>query len=972
MDAPAKAKAAPRLFLIDAYALLYRAFYAFGDRPLTNAKGENTSAPFGFATFLHDVVEEHRPEYLAVVFDSGRSHREELYPEYKATRKKMPAELRDSLPRVRELVEAFRGRVVEVEGWEADDVIGTLASRAAQRGAQAVIVSGDKDFYQLVSGAVRLLNPGRGGPGGVATHWVDEERAVKKFGVRPDRVVDYLALVGDSSDNVPGAPGIGPKTAVKLLDEYGTVEAALDRAQELKAKRARTSLVANRKQVLLSKELVTIRTDVDVDVELDDLRVSTPDAERLRKLYVELEFRTLLGRLGGSSFGASRAADGRGGDVALEREYAVVSSLEEVADVVRACRQAGTVGVATLNRTLEPTRGSVAGLALAPKAGRAFYLPFGHDAGTMTLALGGLGELGELGQDAEGGDPQRQTRPAPDAPDPDAPHQADRAEPQIVPNLPPLDSAEMKSVRDLLADPDVAKAGHDLKRSLIACRRAGAELAGPLKDAMVASYVLDPSRRSHDLAALSTDFLGFEAAPPSKATGKGKKRRDFGEVSAGEAREYACEQADLPLRLWERFAEELAARDPELQRLFDDLETPLVPVLAEVEMAGVGIDAAFFTRMSGRLEEDLRLIREEIYRVAGADFNINSTPQLREVLFERLKLPVLKRTKTGPSTDSTVLEELAAEGHDLPRLLLEYRQLEKLRGTYVDALPALVNPETRRIHTTFNQTVAATGRLSSSDPNLQNIPVRTDLGREIRRGFVAPPGALLLTADYSQIELRVLAHYSGDPVFVRAFRQDKDIHRETAAVVFGVAVDDVTGQMRDRAKTVNFATIYGQGPFSLSRRLGISMDEAKAFIAAYFERFAGVRRYLDGQVERAKETGYVETLMGRRRRVPELWAKSWNVRQFGERVACNTPIQGTAADLMKVAMIRLAAILRGDPQARLLLQVHDELVLEVDEERVTEVAATVREVMESAMGLDVPLRVDTGAGKSWYDCATKK
>ncbi len=957
MDIPAKA--APRLFLIDAYALLYRAFYAFGDRPLTNAKGENTSAPFGFATFLHDVVEEHRPEYLAVVFDSGRSHREELYPEYKATRKKMPAELRDSLPRVRELVEAFRGRVVEVEGWEADDVIGTLASRAAQRGAQAVIVSGDKDFYQLVSGNVRLLNPGRGGPSGVATHWVDEEGAVKKFGVRPDRVVDYLALVGDSSDNVPGAPGIGPKTAVKLLDEYGTVEAALDRAQELKAKRARTSLVANRKQVLLSKELVTIRTDVDVDVEFDALRVSTtPDAERLRKLYVELEFRTLLGRLGGSSFGASRTADGRGGggDVAVEREYAVVSSLEEVADVVRACQQAGTVGVAMLNRTLEPTRGSVAGLALAPKAGRAFYLPFGHEAGTMTLALGGLGE-----------------RTDPDAPDPaDQADPANRAEPQIVPNLPPLDSEEMKSVRDLLADPDVVKAGHDLKRSLIACRRAGAELAGPLKDAMVASYVLDPSRRSHDLAALSTDFLGFEAAPPSRATGKGKKRRDFGEVSAGKAREYACEQADLPLRLWERFAEELAARDPELQRLFDDLETPLVPVLAEVEMAGVGIDAAFFTRMSGRLEEDLRLIREEIYRVAGTDFNINSTPQLREVLFERLKLPVLKRTKTGPSTDSTVLEELAAEGHDLPRLLLEYRQLEKLRGTYVDALPALVNPETRRIHTTFNQTVAATGRLSSSDPNLQNIPVRTDLGREIRRGFVAPPGALLLTADYSQIELRVLAHYSGDPVFVRAFRQDKDIHRETAAVVFGVAVEEVTGQMRDRAKTVNFATIYGQGPFSLSRRLGISMDEAKAFIAAYFERFAGVRRYLDGQVERAKETGYVETLMGRRRRVPELWAKSWNVRQFGERVACNTPIQGTAADLMKVAMIRLAAILRDDPQARLLLQVHDELVLEVDEERVTEVAATVREVMESAMGLDVPLRVDTGAGKSWYDCAKKK
>ena len=957
MDVPAKN--APRLFLIDAYALIYRAFYAFGDRPLTNAKGENTSAPFGVAAFLHDILEEHRPDYLAVVFDAGRSHREVLYPEYKATRKKMPAELRDSLPRVRELVEAFRGRVVEVEGWEADDVIGTLAAKAVGRGLEAVIVSGDKDFYQLVSGGVRLLNPGRRGASGVATHWVDEENAAKKFGVPPARVVDYLALVGDSSDNVPGAPGIGPKTAVKLLDAYGTVEAALDHAEEVKAKRVRESLVANREQVLLSKELVTIRTDMAMEVDFDDLRVSAPDAERLRALYVKLEFRTLLGRLGGGSFPTGAVAGGGRTGIAAGAQYEVVSSVEGMADMVRACREAGTVGVAVLTQTLEPARGGIAGLALAPEAGRAFYLPVGHDDSAMDLALGGTDDLGELGQSAA----------ADIAPDQVAPDQVPQDQQAVVPNLPPLESDDMAPLRELLADPAVVKVGHDLKRSLVACRRVGVALAGPLKDAMVASYVLDPGRRRHDLAALSTDFLGFETTPSSKATGKGRKRRDFGDVpTSPAARDFACEQADLPLRLWERFAGELAARAPEMQRLFDELETPLIPVLAEMELAGVGIDAAFFTQMSARLEEDLRLIREEIYRVGGADFNINSTPQLREVLFERLKLPILKRTKTGPSTDSTVLEELAAAGHELPRLLMDYRQLEKLRGTYVDALPALADPKTRRIHTTFNQTVAATGRLSSSDPNLQNIPVRTDVGREIRRGFVAAPGTLLLTADYSQIELRVLAHYSADPVFVRAFREEKDIHRETAAVVFDVAVEDVSGQMRDQAKTVNFATIYGQGPFSLGRRLGISMGEAKAFIAAYFERFAGVRRYLDEQVERAKETGYVETLMGRRRRVPELWAKSWNVRQFGERVACNTPIQGTAADLIKVAMIRLADILKSDPGARMLLQVHDELVLEVAEDRVPEVAATVTEVMESAMQLDVPLRVDTGSGKSWYDC----
>lgn len=993
MEVPAKT--VPRLFLIDAYALIYRAFYAFGNRPLTNAKGENTSAPFGFATFLHDVFETHRPDYLAVVFDSGRSHREKLYPEYKATREKMPAELRESLPRVRELVEAFRGRVVEVEGWEADDVIGTLASRAVEEGIEAVIVSGDKDFYQLVSGRVRLLNPGRGGPSGVATHWVDEATAAKKFGVPPERVVDYLALVGDSSDNVPGAPGVGPKTAAKLLNEHGTVEAALDCAEEVKAKRVRESLIANREQVLLSKELVAIRTDVAVEVEIDDLRVSAPDADRLRDLYVALEFRTLLGRLGGSGIARETASDEAGTEGGAE--YAVVSSLEEVAEVVRACREAGTIGVAALTRTLEPTRGTIAGLALAPATGRAFYLPVGHTEAKTAPPLDGLGELGALGEaarddrpgsdhcnddsgsdhrddgpdsdhcDDHSGSDHRDARPDPD---PSARDQVPRGSPPSVPthNLPPLDSDGMAPVRDLLADPGVAKVGHDLKRSLVACRRAGVELAGPFKDAMVASYVLDPGRRRQDLTALATDFLGADVTPASSATGKGKDRRDFGEAPASAARDFACEQAELPLRLWARFAEELAARGPDAQRLIDDLETPLIPVLAEMELAGIGIDAPFFARTSVRLEEELRLIRGDVYRVAGTDFNINSTPQLREVLFERLELPVLKRTKTGPSTDSTVLEELAAAGHELPRLLMEYRQLEKLRGTYVDALPALVNPETRRIHTTFNQSVAATGRLSSSDPNLQNIPVRTDLGREIRRGFVAPPGALLLTADYSQIELRVLAHYSLDPVFVRAFREEKDIHRETAAVVFGVEVEEVTAQMRDRAKTVNFATIYGQGPFSLSRRLGISMDDAKAFIASYFERFAGVRRYLDEQVERAKETGYVETLMGRRRRVPELWAKSWNVRQFGERVACNTPIQGTAADLIKAAMIRLAATLDGDPGARMLLQVHDELVFEVAEDRVEEVAATVKAAMESAMELEVPLRVDTGAGKSWYDC----
>ncbi len=923
MEAPAKT--APRLFLIDAYALIYRSFFAFIRRPLTNARGENTSAPFGFANFLYAIRDEYEPDYIAVVFDSGRSHREELHPAYKATREKMPQELRDSLPRIRELAEAFGNRVIAVEGWEADDVIGTLAAHAVEAGLEAVIVSGDKDFYQLVGERVHLLNPGRGGPHGVDALWVDEKSASKKFGVEPGRVVDYLALVGDTSDNVPGAPGIGPKTAQKLLREYGTVEEVVTHAAEIKAKRPRESLLANRDDVLLSKKLVTIRTDLKLDTDLDALRVTAPDNERLRTLYVDLDFRTLLDRLDRED-----GADGTAGSraEASAAEHLLVTDPAQLAEIARACRSAGSMAVAVMNRTLEPTRGQVAGLAIAAEPRRCWYLPVSHEA-AMALELGGT-------------------------------------EDGLPPNLPALDSAPFAPVRAVLADPAVAKVGHDLKRSLIACRRAGLELAGPLHDVMVASYVLDPGRRYRDLADLASDLLRRDLTSAATVLGTGRKRRHFGDIAPNDVLRFACEQVEAPLRLWRRFAAQMASQG--LETLFRELEMPLIPVLAEMEMNGVGIDAGFFAAMSARLGDELRLIREDIHRVAGTEFNINSTPQLREILFERLGLPVVKRTKTGPSTDSSVLEELAIRGHELPRLMMDYRQLEKLRGTYVDSLPALVNPATKRIHTTFNQAVAATGRLSSSDPNLQNIPIRTIAGREIRRGFVSSEGFMLVTADYSQIELRILAHFSGDEVFVRAFREGKDVHRETAAVIFDMPADEVTGGMRDQAKTVNFATLYGQGPFGLSRQLGIPMNEAKRFIAQYFERFSGVRSFLDEQVAQARESGYVETLLGRRRYIPELRARAWNVRQFGERVAQNTPIQGTAADLIKVAMIRLRKALGDESGARMLLQVHDELVFEVEDVRVADVTATVVEVMESALELNVPLRVDAGSGKTWYDC----
>ncbi|TVR60437.1 MAG: DNA polymerase I [Gemmatimonadales bacterium] len=915
-------KTAPRLFLIDGYALIYRSFFAFINRPLINSRGENTSAPWGFVNFLLRIRDQYEPDYLAVVFDSGMSQREELYPEYKATREKMPDELAASLPRIRELVEAFRDPVVELEGYEADDVIGTLARKAREAGVEAVVVSGDKDFHQLVGEGVHLLNPGRGGANGVAAEWVDERNAAERLGVAPSQVVDYLALIGDSSDNVPGAPGIGPKTAVKLLDQYGSLDAILERRDEIRGKRARTALQEHDEQILLSRRLVTIMDDLPVELDLESWRVQEPDVERLRDLLVKLEFRTLLERFAGD--GEAPEAPGGG-----QAEYRAVTDPGEVADLVARIREAGMVAVDTETTSLEPVRADLVGISLSWAPGQGVYLPLGHVSPAPSLL-----------QESEAGPP---------------------------PNLPGLDDPVMAPLVELLQDPAFPKVGQNLKYDLLVFRRAGVELAGVDFDTMVASYVLDPGRRQHSLDALALDLLGHATISYEDVAGKGRKQVPFAQVPLARAVEYACEDADLTLRLRDRFLPDL--REQGLEELFRSLEMPLVPVLADMEWAGIRIDPAFFHEMSARLGRELELLQEEIWKEAREEFNINSHPQLREILFEKLGLPVLKRTKTGPSTDASVLEELAAEGHTLPRHLLEYRQLEKLRSTYVDALPRLVNPGTGRIHASFNQTVAATGRLSSSDPNLQNIPIRTPLGREVRKGFVAEDGSVFLAADYSQIELRILAHYSGDEAFVSAFREGLDVHRQTAAVIFEVPVDKVTGEQRARAKTINFATLYGQGDFSLGRQLGISREEARAFIDAYFERFQGVRRFLDEQVEAARERGYVETLGGRRRYIPELESRNWNVRQFGERIAQNTPIQGTAADLIKEAMLEIH---RGLPEAgfsaRLLLQVHDELVFEVPEGEVEGVQAFVVERMESAMELAVPLRVDVGIGRRWYDC----
>jgi DNA polymerase-1 len=873
----------PQLFLIDGYAIIYRAFFAMIARPLTTGRGENTSAAWGVSNFLLRIRERYHPEYLAWVHDAGTSFRKDTYPEYKATREKLDDELQEtfdrSVERIQQLLDAFQIPLVTVDGYEADDVIGTLATNAGDTGLHTVIVSGDKDFYQLIGPHVSLLNPGRGGPAAVQEEFVTESTAANRLGVPPDRVIDYLAMVGDSSDNVPGVKGIGDKTARQLIDDFGALDTILSRAAEVRGKRAREALLAEADAARLSRDLVTIHKDVPVELNLDAFATRPGDAAQLRALFTELEFHTLVEKAGGEESPPV-------GDVSCR----LVSSLADVEELVADARRADVLAIGTHGPFGDARSAGLDGLAMATSAARAWYIPLRHR--------------------PPDGDLLNDTAPF---------------------NVPSFDDPSMVALRAVLADPNVPKAGHDLKQDWLRLRTVGVELG---------AY--------------------------AEIVGKAKTERPFAEISVERAAEYAGRCAAAVLALHGHFAPQLESTG--LRKLLEEVEIPLIGVLVGLEWQGITLDTERLGGLSAGFREELEDLERSIYAEAGTEFNINSTPQLRHILFEKLQLPVIKKTKTGASTDADVLVQLAASGFDLPKLLLEYREVAKLRSTYVDALPRSVNPVTRRVHTRFHQTGAATGRLSSSDPNLQNIPVRTQRGGEIRRCFVPAAGCVFIAADYSQIELRVLAHLSDDVAFIDAFERGGDIHKETAAIIFDVDTDAVTAEMRGRAKTINFATIYGQGPFALARQLDITQDEAKEFIARYFERFAGVRAFLDASIDRAKEHGYAETLFGRRRYIPELKDKNFNVRSFGERNAMNSPIQGSAADLIKIAMVSVDAALReADLGAAMLLQVHDELVLEAPEADADAVAAIVRREMSGAATLKVPLVVDVGIGPNWLD-----
>lgn len=984
----------PRLYLIDGYALIYRAFHALGGgAPLRNARGENTGMAKGVSDFLRRLIEKHEPEYLGWVSDAGSSGREELLETYKANRVALPEEEQHDfdtgLERVRQILDGYRIPTLELAGFEADDVIATLARQAAERDLDVCVVSGDKDLLQLVQPHVWVLNPWHGPPGRTTEKWYGIENVHERLGVPAERVVDYLALVGDTSDNVPGVKGIGSKGALALVERWGTVEAMLEHVAEIEPTRARNALTQYADAARLSKQLVTLQDRLEVSLDLDALVQGAPDWAALRDLFVELEFNsaartaamhadggaTKLAGAGPTHTTAEpNAADEHMASASRAREtapassaatpttYRVADTLALVTELIAEARAAGAIAVDTETvldvgapPIVTPIRANLVAISMATAPGRAWYLPFAHR--VPGTAQGGL-DLGDT--------PVAPKKSRPAAAPASIAARLLAEGPQPVENLPPLLSDAMAPLRALLEDPAVKKTAHNAKYDLLVLRRAGVTLGGLDFDSMLASYVVDPGRRSHAIDSLAVEFLGVAMTGFDELCGKGKQQVPYDEVPITAACDYSCADSDVALRLRALFEPKVESQ--QAGALLREMELPLVDVLAEMEWTGVAIDVPWFHSLKTRFEAARKEVEQQIFAAAGEEFNVQSNPQLRVILFEKLGLPIKKKTATGPSTDASVLQELAEEGHALPELLMEYRELAKLENTYLDTLPGLVNPATGRLHTSFNQTVASTGRLSSSDPNLQNIPIRRELGKDIRRGFIPRSGWRLLAADYSQIELRLLAHLSRDEAFVAAFRAGGDIHRQTASVIFGVDADGVTGEMRARAKTINFATIYGQGAHALARQLRIEHAEAKAFIDTYFERFAGVRAWLDRSVLDARERGYVETISGRRRYIPEIHDRNFNTRAFGERLAQNSPIQGSAADLIKIAMIRIHAGLQREAlDARMLLQVHDELVFEfppADEDRLR---ALVAHEMTTAVEIAVPLVVDMGTGPNWLE-----
>ena len=924
------------LHLIDGSAFIFRAYHALP--PLTRkSDGLPIGAVSGFCNMLQRYVENNSgadaATHVAVIFDKGsHTFRNDMYDLYKANREAMPEDLRPQIPLTRTATEAFNIACKELEGFEADDIIATLSCQARAAGGRVTIVSSDKDLMQLVGDGVEMLDP-------MKNRRIDREGVIEKFGVGPEHVVDVQALAGDSVDNVPGAPGIGIKTAALLINEFGSLEALLDRAEEIKQPKRREVLQQHRAQIELSKRLVQLDCNMVLDFTLDDLEIREPDSEKLLDFLAEMEFRTLTKRISTAlgvaapvmidtdPAGAEPASEGdRLENIPFPKAYERVSDMAALERWIALIRQRGYVAVDTETTSLDEMRAELVGISLCVEAGSACYIPLGHKAGAADDLFG---------SDA-------------------------LAEGQL-PFQPVLDA-----LKPVLEDDSILKIGQNMKYDAKIFARNGIDVA-PIDDTMLMSYALNAGLHGHGMDTLSERYLGHEPIPIKSLLGGGKSAITFDRVPIDEAVTYAAEDADITLRLWQLFRPQL--HRTRVTTVYETLERPLVPVLAQMEMAGVKVDRDTLSRMSNAFAQKMAALEAEIHELAGESFNVGSPKQLGEILFDKMGLEGGKKGKTGAyATGADVLEDLATM-HDLPGRVLDWRQLSKLKSTYTDALQDHINPETGRVHTSYMQTGANTGRLSSTDPNLQNIPVRSEEGRRIREAFVAPQGRVLVSLDYSQIELRILAHIAGIDALKQAFREGQDIHAMTASEMFDVPMDQMTPDIRRRAKAINFGVIYGISGFGLARNLRIPRAEAQGFIDRYFERFPGIRDYMDATKGFAKEHGYVQTLFGRKIHTPDINAKG-PTAGFAQRAAINAPIQGTAADIIRRAMIRMPAAIKGQP-ARMLLQVHDELIFEVDEKAADKLIETARDIMQSAcepvLKLDVPLIVDGGTGNNWAE-----
>ena len=885
-----------RLFLIDGHSLLYRSYYAI--QRLSTSQGFPTNAIYGFINTLRKIIQEEKPGYLGIVFDTGKpTIRHLAYKEYKAHRKPMPEDLIPQVPVLKKVIRAMNIPLFEYEDYEADDVLGTLAVQAARQSIPTVIVSTDKDLLQLVGEFTTVFNPAK-------EAYLDAGKVKEIFGVSPAQIVDVLSLWGDPSDNVPGVPGIGEKTSKMLIREFGSVEALLRDIDQVKNPRLREKIRENLDQLELSRKLVTLEKDLDLAFRLDEFVLSGPNPDELAALFRELEFTTLLSEL------VKRPGD-------VRKNYRMILDRGDLESLALEIRRAAFVSLDTETDSPEPTRARLVGMSFATRPGEAAYLPLGHD--------------------YEGAPAQIPVK------------------------------AAFEILKEPLGSPEVRKIGQNIKYDFIVLRRAGLELAGIDLDTMVLSYLLEPNWGKHNLDRLALAYLQAQTIPYEEVTGKGRNQVTMNAVPVEKVVPYACQDADLALELsgllWPK------VQDKKLDRLYREIEQPLIEVLADMESWGVKVDRQALDALSAEFEAELGRLEKRIFELSGAEFNINSPQQLGDVLFHKIQLPPSRKTKITKrySTSIDVLQELAAL-HPLVQYALEYRQLAKLKGTYADALPLLINPATGRIHTSYNQTVAATGRLSSSEPNLQNIPTRGEIGQRFRRAFIPEKGHELLAADYSQIELRVLAHLSGDPALSTIFVADRDIHEETARTVFGEALPLLKEELRRKAKVINFSIIYGTSAFSLAKELGTTPREAQVFMDRYFARHPGVSEYLENIVREAGERGFTETIFGRIRQVPELKQKDRVVQQAGRRIALNAPIQGSAADLMKKAMIDIWRDLKSRClDTKIILQVHDELVFEVPSAEKSEVEELVRDRMENVFPMRVPLKVHLGWGPNWGD-----